>query len=548
MQWHYIAHTVLSIDDFWLAYHTQEYQSKLPYRDFLPYKSVLGYYLMLIPLSIFHGVLTPLLYTKAWMAFINAVFLIGISLGLSRFYSPKAVIASLVLILCTPIFYLFSSDIRVDLLAYWMCLISVLLLFDKKYALAGMAIGLGFLICQKAMVYVMATNCALVGYWVIHDRSWKMTKNLLVFNGALLGMWLIYILFWSYLSNLHTVLYSLFYEPYLLLGVDRYVPLSRYYWTVIIAYSMELVVLCPVALIGLIILPVKNRTFVIIYTLVILLFMIASKQPFVYFPLMAVPAFFVLFSAFFSALHPYLSFKHQPKNSPSLILGLLFLGVLLGVVSPILRCLSSLEQYDGRYQKSMIHLMADLLKDGGNYIAGVSLLLDIDQPILGLKHLVKPSLEYMTHPSKPLQEISSLSSLYLAAMTVPELIESIQKAPIKLYVDNNRFHHLPKALFRYLDTQYQHFWGSIYLYAPKIEAGHQSIQIKFAGNYQVQSAEVIFLDNQKRTPNSIIHLNDQQHTSNANRSYRLKLIPKVEEHFLNPQFKKNHWEIMLMAT
>ena len=125
----YIAYAKFSMDDFWLAYHTIHYKTGLPYRDFSPYKSVLGYYVFLVPMTFFHGVLNPLLYTKAWIVLLNVGFLGGASFWMRKFFSQKAIIMSLLLVISTPTFLLYSSEIRVDLLAYWFCLISVLFLF-----------------------------------------------------------------------------------------------------------------------------------------------------------------------------------------------------------------------------------------------------------------------------------------------------------------------------------------------------------------------------------------------------------------------------------
>ena len=71
----FISYEKLTVDDLWLSYHTYQFKSLLPYRDFSPYKTTLGYYVLLIPLSLFNGVIMPLLCTKAFVAFINAVLL-----------------------------------------------------------------------------------------------------------------------------------------------------------------------------------------------------------------------------------------------------------------------------------------------------------------------------------------------------------------------------------------------------------------------------------------------------------------------------------------
>src|SRR3990167_9397945 len=118
----FVSWSAFSTDDFWLAYHNLQYKNTLPYRDFSPYKSVLGYYVLLIPLIVFHGILTPLVFTKIWIILINTI---GIGLAffwLKKFYQEHVVLLSLILILVSPTFLFFSTEIRVDILSWWICL------------------------------------------------------------------------------------------------------------------------------------------------------------------------------------------------------------------------------------------------------------------------------------------------------------------------------------------------------------------------------------------------------------------------------------------
>lgn len=541
----YINYAIFSMDDLWLAYHTYHYKTALPYRDFAPYKSVLGYYIFLPTVSL-PGIIEPLLYTKIWLVLINALSLGGISLWMKRFFSKKAIVTSLVLLISMPIFLLYSSEIRGDLLGFWLCLASVLLLFDKKYFFSGLCIGVGFLISQKVVWYFIATNCGLAGCWLVTDRTWKMIKSMVSFNLAVSLTLVLYILFWSYYSSLSVVLNSLFYEPYLIYSTDWFAAYRSYLWIFFFNTSTILVLLCPVALIGLVYLPVKNKIFIIIYTLMIVFFLLSCKQPFIYLPLAGIPALFIFFSSFFTAFYSLLS--SAIGNNPSVnrfYHGMVFLIILAFITLQMKGFINQLPYYNGRYQKSMIHLMSKLLNDGEAYVAGVPLLLDVEQPVPGLKHLISQGIEYMHHPSKALYSNLTFDSMYLAPATAPEVIESIKATPVKLYVDNKRLHLLPKKLWAYLDTEYQHFWGSIYLYAPKIQAGRHLIQVKFPGDYKVDAKMAIYIDNKKVAPHSIIALKNQRYLSDAHATYRLVLSPQHLNHLLDPQDKKNKWNDML---
>jgi hypothetical protein len=68
---YFITHNIFSADDFWLAYHTYHYKTGLPYKDFSPYKTVLGYYLMLLPMLVTQGSIAGLFAIKILLAAVN---------------------------------------------------------------------------------------------------------------------------------------------------------------------------------------------------------------------------------------------------------------------------------------------------------------------------------------------------------------------------------------------------------------------------------------------------------------------------------------------
>lgn len=591
----YILYADLSLDDFWLGFHNYEYKTALPYRDFPPYKTVLGYYIFLIPLSLFHGPLKPLIFTKLVIALINTGFLAIIALWLKKFYEPKAIFTSFALIIFMQMFLCFSADLRVDVLAFWFCLVSLLLIFEEKFILAGLCLGFAFLISQKAIWYFVATNCGLFTNWLCEERSWKAIKKAVFFNSSAIILLLIYIFFWAYFANLSEVLNSVFYEAWLISSQNWSMEFRDLFWRFIVNNNPGLILLWPIAFMGLFILPVKRRPFLLSYSLTILVFVIHVKQPFAYYLLAALPVLFLVYCEFFSAVYRgfflstwqkkwvvifsilyliglgFLSLKLHLATAylivaliPSLLAIyfmedldenwriiftklLAFTFVLIGIIFPVFLFIYLVPSLDGRYQRSMIYLTDELLKEGGSYVAGVPLLHSVKQPVPGLVHLIGPSLVYLKQPSKELYPAMQLGSLYLSPDSSQQIIESIKKAPVKLYVDNNRFHSLPPEIHQFLASQYQHFWGSIFLYAPLVTAGRQTLTIKFSGQYKVLAAKeaLIYLDKRRIMPNSISYLEKQSYLSDANSSYRLKLIPAKLNKPLEPEFKSNQWQRVL---
>jgi hypothetical protein len=597
----YIHYSLLTTDDLWLAYHTFHYKNSIPYHDFAPYKTVLGYYILIIPMLIFKGLFQPLLYTKMWLALINIVFLAGAALSLKKIFPAKAVLVSLALIVFSQTFLNYSAEIRVDILSFWLCLISALFIFENKYLLAGISLGIGFAFCQKAIWYIIATDCALAMQWLCHVRTTKMLRDVTLFNVAAGLVIAGYIGFWSCLSSLSVVLHSIFYDAYIISTTTSYLNIRYDYWAFILTNNPLLFLLSPFILFSFFIVPQHDshkmkRTFIATYAAIILFFMISCTSPFSYYMLATMPAFFLLYAALFSWLFDLFQ---QPGNqirwvgkegiigfvvlylfilltlktifflpSAYLLTGMipilvaasvmtklelrqtglnliLITTLFVGMVFPLTRFISLLPDLDGHYQRYLFNLTHQLLAENEDYVAGEPLFYNKTQPIPGLEHIILPSLEYLYQPTERLLRIMMLSSLYLSTATSDQIIESIKNADIKLYVNNNRFNFLPPKIKNYLATQYQHYWGSIYLYAPQISAGSQSVKIKFTGKYRVVSHTSVTFNGHKLLPYSVVYLTKNNYHSDARHAYRLQLIPDNMPRLLDTRYQEDSWQSVI---
>jgi hypothetical protein len=595
----YNNYAVLCVDDFWFAHRIYQFKSGIPYRDFAPYKTVLGYYLLLPSMELSGKLLQPLYYTKDTIALINTSLFLLAGLWLRRFFSTTAILTCLTLVIGAEFNLSYSTDIRVDLLGYWLGLISVLFLLEKKPLWAGFFIGLGFLCSQKIIWYIFASNVALSIYWLLIDRNWKMIKNIFSFNLTIIATITVYVFFWAWFSDLHTVLKSVFYEAYIMYKLDSYNATRKLFWAITLINNPFLFLAWPITLISLFITPTndliyKKRAFIIAYASVILLCLIPYKQVFPYYMVVTIPAFILLYTAFFSWLYKIFESKQEIKIlwigksgvwaliflyiicliSLSLLIAFpaiyllislipLFLGLYItnrsktlstlilliifftGIIYPLTWFTTYLTVRDNHYQTYMLKLTHNLLQDGGDYIAGIELIYNRTQPITGMRHLGVVALAYLAQPSEKLRE-GMLDSLYMApAVTAQQVVKSISQSSVKLYVNNYRMMSLPPLIKNYLASQYEHFWGSIYLYAPLVEAGHHSEQIKFNGEYKIESNELIYIDHVKMSPNSIVTLTSGKHDSMSSRSYRLKFIPHSIPESLNQQYQTDLWEKML---
>ena len=134
------SYTAFTVDDFWFAHRIYQFKDNLPYRDFAPYKTVMGYYLLLFPMSLSNGIAGTLTVTKNIIALLNAGILFTSALWLTKFFSRPAILTSLALIITSETVLVYSTNIRVDLPGYWMCFFSLLLLLENRHFLAGILI------------------------------------------------------------------------------------------------------------------------------------------------------------------------------------------------------------------------------------------------------------------------------------------------------------------------------------------------------------------------------------------------------------------------
>lgn len=602
----YTAYAMMSVDDFWFAHWIYQYKIGIPYRDFSPYKTVLGYYFLLPFLLITHGVLTPLYSVKIALAVINTILFFCAALVLKRFFLKNGVLIITIALLFTQFVLVYSTNIRVDFLAYWLCFFSAVCLLEKKMFSAGLLIALGFLTSQKALWYIVASNAALGLYWLCYMRNWKYLRGILLFNATLILIVITYILFWSGFATLGIILKNMFYDAFIMYKLNTYDSARAEFWNSILTLNPILFFLWPVTLLSLIIVPENDlsysrRVWIFVFASTIMLNLIFYKQPFPYYMLTTLPAFYLLYADFFSwvilsfsarkiklyylnqttllalsclyvvglsylllslrlplfylslALIPFILIAHvaclkqMTSVSMRMILGQLFwtLIVVIGMICPFTFFIKNLLYQNGAYQRNMVQLADRLLNEGGDYIAGIELFYDKNQPIQSLRHLDAPGLKYLFTQDKQLR-LSMLSSLnHTPNASIPGAIVSLQQAHIKFYINNYRMNGLPKPIKDYLASEFEHYWGSIYLYAPLIIKGSRSVEIKFTGKYQLESHTLVQMDHVAILPNAIIQLNQGRHHSNAMQDYRLRFIPNNPRSLLNNDFREDAWENML---
>lgn len=620
------TYLMISVDEFWFAHRIYQYKFGLPYRDFAPYKTVSGYYLLLLPLLFSHGIPQALISIKNVLALLNTAVLFIASLWLSRFFSRSAILISLALLILSETFLTYSTQIRVDLLSYWLGLFSLLFLLEKRPVFAGLMLGLAFTFSQKVIWYAAASNAALLFDVYYHelenkkfgsrskisllDTSWlhKLCKNLFLFNATFFLPIALYILCWSITADSKTVLNSLFHEAAIMYRLDTYDQARTLFWSIIIYYNPLLFLLWPATLVTLFIAQPDPRAYrlnglVVVYALTVLCCLIPYKQVFPYYMQVTFPVFFVLYAAFFTwliklfreATPPVLllpstilialtglllilissilckfdlplvdllipailagiagfavvpRFMHgtQLKNLISPLIAISF--VFTGVIYPAFTTLPKYLSLNGSYQKANLRAISTLLQPDGDYLAGIELIYNKNQPIAGLRHLMLPAVEFLAHPTPALRTVM-LASLYEDPdASIASVIRALKLSPVKFYVNNYRIAALPQVIKDVLDTEYAHLWGSIYLYAPLIPSGHRVFELKFAGKYRIDAVHPVKINGHLFLPQTQAAFAKKLYISDTAYPFRLRLLVDIHtSQLLSSSFQQDEPERMLI--
>lgn len=591
-------YTMISVDEFWFAHRIYEYKSGLPYRDFAPYKTVLGYYLLLIPMLFSHGILPTLVFTKNVIAACNSIILFYSAWWLRRYFSSTAILISLSLLLFSEIVLSYSTNIRVDLIAYWFCFFSFIFLLQNRVLLAGLLLGLGFITSQKAIWYLFASNIALGAYWLLLNRNRQQIIRIIQFNLMTGFIITLYLALWSAFTNWQTVLHNVFTEASAMYQLDWYDQSRKIYWHYITLYNPLLFLLWPLTLISLAISYSNDRHYhqrflITIYACVILCCLIPYKQVFPYYMQVTIPIFLFLYAAFFDWLFHVLKSKekliflipsiylwigltlyvislilaviklelplaylllatipiaigwtirsHQTQLS-TVFLNLVMISVIFtGYLYPGFLFSLKISVLNGDYQKANLIVMNELLNDGSDYVAGIELIYNKNQPIPGMRHLMGPAIDYLYAPSEKIRPVM-LASLYEDPnATTRSVIKAWKASSVKFYVNNYRMMALPPQIKDYLTSQYEHLWGSIYIYAPEVSLPFTVVEVKFSGDYLIESDKKgeIQLSGKMYPTHHIIHLEKGVYISKAKMVYRLKLQPKLPD--LDEKFQKDDW-------
>jgi len=512
----YIPSLPLVMDEFDGANEAYQLLQVTPYQDYRPYKTVLGYYLQLPPLLVSSDPWTGLMASKVWLAAINTAAIFAASLTLAALFSPASALVGQLLLICMSTFLERSSELRVDMLTAWFGLASFLLLLNRRWLVAGAVAGLGFLVSQKGLYFILSANAAAAAFWWFESRDRRTFRDMVVLNAGTAVVIAGYIAFWGLLSSPWAVFSATFLSHGNIVFNDFYEleghwtrTLTKnpfFYWGALTGIA-GLAAARWRGLVG------GTHLMTAVYAGVLFALCRWHKQPWPYFFVLLIPTLMVVHVAVAEVV-----IRHRARLR---IAGALVL--VLGVAWPF-SYMPGIVSRDHAYQRHVIRLASAMLGEGETYLAGNDLI-------------------YTRHQAHP--ALRRLGAAHVEAMRtwprdrIDTLIAEIEAARPKLIINDYRMRGLPGPVQRYFDTRFDFLWSSVRGYAPLVNTNEREFEIWFDGDYRVDTPEGLAVINGSRVePGTTLTLQRGRHRNESTGPVRLRLHPPGFEDHADPQMQR----------
>lgn len=500
----HVTRQPLIVDEFAGADEVHSLTHGVAYRDYNPYKTVLGYAFQSLAASLTSSPWTGLIAIKIQMAIVNTSMLAIVGIWAARRFGRRPALLALVVMICSSTFFERSSELRVDMLTAWFGVLALLALLDRKPLLAGMFMAIGFGVSQKAGMYVLAAEAAfLVSFLQKRDRT--IVRSFLRFNAALAVGIVLYVVAWSIPSSLQTVVTQVFGVMKEAAAIAVY-DIRWRYWSQALVRNPFVFAWAAVALW---LLWKKRDAFLAVFAIAIVAQTIWYPTPWPYVFLILWPILFVLHASAFESVTKRMQI---PVYATFIVLAVLYPAMRLPFVF----------SRDNGYQRSSIELADAILAKGETYLAAAPLLPHREQPIQRLKWVGAGEIAQLRKdPPSVLQS----------------MVAQLEAAPPKLLIANYRIHGLPPILRSWLDAHYAQLAGSVYVYAPRINAGQMIAGLAYAGRYRLEMRQpeaLIRLDGRSHRNGELLKLSRGVHEIHATTDVRFRLLPHGIEQHIDP--------------
>jgi hypothetical protein len=469
-------------DEFQGAHAAYRLTHQIPYRDFLPYKTVLGYYVQLPPLLLagpgWAGLTAARIYTTA----INALALTLVGLALGRRYRLDAAALSMVLLVFVSTFLDQAFEIRVDMLTGWVGVSTLLLLLASHPVAAGAMAGLAFLVSQKGLFYIVAGMAALVAVACTRGRGRSGWADVLRFGAATSLVILAYLGLWVAIAGVRDVLFITFpaaagiarravYEGIRLRWLKTAFRNPIFYGAALLGLGRLAVLLWhgwrqrgaggPPA--------VDKHILLLIFATVLLAQMAVYPQPWSYLFLLAIPVLAIVIADWLDAIM-------RGAEAMKMSVPVTFLVVGLGVLYPSIYTLGSMRG-DRATQRSAYEAGETALHHGGAYWAGSNVYATKIQP-RGLEWLDRYNLERLRG---------------LPEADIEALLSALDSSPPALVFDTYRIRDLPDPFRRFVERNYRPLSGLVHSYVVELVPGAYSVSTPVRGMFKLDAVDSVLV-------------------------------------------------------
>jgi hypothetical protein len=505
----YCRHLPLVMDELQGASAVYNLRGHVPYVDFMPYKNVLGYYVQLPFMLLYKDLWSQMLAIKLGTAAITALGIFWSACMLARQIRGDAVVLATCALFAMSTFLERAAELRVDMLTGLAGLISFVLLLSRRYALAGLACGLSFLISQKGIYYFVGSVVALGGRGVMLGREHIRWREGAVFGAVALGVIGLYMLTFGTMGSFEAVTGLAFAKSAQIALADDYKHLARF-WIMSVQRNPYFYALGALGIGAAYEAARRDRTeldwMIFAYGGSVLMLCVGHKQPWPYFFVLLIPTLWVTSA--------YVIDRMAPRGATFWVLFL-----LVGLLFPLYTRIPIVLARENDSQRYAITLASRMLRKHDTYLAGIDMIYTREQSPKSIAWLDKPSLDVI-HKTP-----------------IGTLTTDLEAHPPKLVIGNYRVDSLPSLIRRALRSDYEHFWSSVWLYAPIVRS--PQFPIAWSGDYSLVAEGPVLIDRQLIQPGQFVHLLRGTHLASTT-GFRLrlaaskKIVDSLDPKYRNP--------------
>jgi len=417
-----------------------------------------------------------------------------------------------------------AIEVRLDMLTALFGYVSLILLLERRIALAGAVAGMGFLISQKGAMFALAGGIALLGCLATQrDRRW--VRHVLVYGACVVLPISLYVLYWSPVASLARVCGSTFAQATQLRALttpsSSTAHLYQLSWTQTLTRN-PFFYICALGAMGSLLALRRTRdlrqTKLLLYGGTVGAIMVNVRQPWPYSFVLLVPTVFVLLVELFS---------HEFDRPVGLLRQPVFWVAysLFGLVLPLCE-LPIVAQADTRPQREALELTEALLGPEDRYFAGFQFLYRGDAN---------------THSLSTVDLNSAPPTHSLTAAWVAGILEGLQKEPIRLLLYTFKIDaDVPTLIREHLYRNYAPFWGNVWIYAPQVKPSDSEVNLLFTDAYSIEMDQPrpVLIDSQPYAPGATVALKQGRHRIATTARLRLKLRAAKVDHLLDPAYRE----------